>query len=164
MDIREHDSFPRMPEASAYALGIVTAIVILTGFAMAAAWFALLILDEERTAPMARAANATCGICGVVEVVRELDPAPAQALEGGRAEGAITLLAALSGARPGVRPARIYETSVVHDDGSMRVLRETSVPQWKPGDRVRVIKGQVEPVASPAGRIPSPGPQVTQGW
>ena len=164
MDLREHDSFPRMPEASAYALGIVTAIVILAGFAMAAAWFALLILDEERSAPMARAANATCSICGVVELVREFDPGPAQALEGGRAEGAITLLAALSGARQGARPARIYETSVVHDDGSMRVLRETRAPQWKPGDRVKVIKGQVEPAAAPAGRIPSPGPQAVRGW
>ena len=163
MDIREQNSFPRMPEASAYALGIVTAIVILTGFAMAAAWFALLILDEERSAPVARAIVSSCNICGVVELVRELEPAPVQALEGGRAEGAIALLAALGGARA-VRPARIYETSVVHDDGSMRVLRETSAPQWKIGDRVKVIKGQVEPDASPAKRIPTPGPQAARVW
>ena len=162
MDTREHDSFPRMPEASAYALGIVTAIVILTGFAMAAAWFALLILDDERSAPIARSAVSACNVCGVVELVRELEPAPLQALEGGRAEGAIALLAALSGARA-VRPARIYETSVVHDDGSMRVLRETSMPRWKTGDRVKVIKGRVESDASPAGKIPTPGRQAARG-
>jgi hypothetical protein len=87
-----------------------------------------------------------CNICGVVERMREVEPAPAQALEGSRAEGAIVLFAALSGAT--ARPARIYETSVVHDDGSMRVLRETSAPQWKIGDRVKVIKGRVEAAAS----------------
>jgi len=149
MDIREHDSFPRMQEDSSYALGIVTAIVVLAGFAMVAAWFALLVLDEGRSVQSPRAeADSSCNICGVVERMREVEPAPAQALEGSRAEGAIVLFAALSGATaPGARPARIYETSVMHDDGSMRVLRETSAPQWKIGDRVKVVKGRVEPAA-----------------
>jgi hypothetical protein len=86
----------------------------------------------------------------VVERVREVEPGPGQALEGSRAEGAVLLLAALGGAaRPDPRPARIYETSVIHDDGSVRVLRDTGAPRWKTGDRVRVIKGRVEPGPGP---------------
>ncbi len=169
MDMREHDSFPRISpgtqEDSSYALGIVTAIVVIAAFAMVAAWFALLILEEGRTAPSTRADASSCNICGVVERMREVEPGSAQALEGSRAEGAIVLVAALSGAAgPGARPARIYETSVVHDDGSTRVLRETNAPQWNIGDRVRVIKGRVESDVSPAGRTPTPVPPAARGW
>jgi hypothetical protein len=61
----------------------------------------------------------------------------------------VILLAALGGARaPGVPPARIYETSVLHTDGSIRVLRNSGAPQWAPGDRVKVVRGQVERVVS----------------
>ena len=170
MDLSEHDTSPRispgMQEDSSYALGIVTAIVVIAGFAMVAAWFALLILEEGRSMPVPRAvSSSSCNICGVVQLVREVEPAAAQPLEGSHAEGAIVLVAALSGAaRPGARQARIYETSVVHDDGSMRVLRETSAPQWKTGDRVKVIKGRVESDASPPERTPTPGPQAARGW
>ncbi|MEK6245260.1 MAG: hypothetical protein AABM33_12275 [Pseudomonadota bacterium] len=146
MDTRENEFFLRTP----VALGVLTAIVCVAGFAMVAAWFALLVLEERRTAPRARAAATSCGVCGVVERMREVEPAPGQALEGSRAEGAVILLAALGGAsRPNARSARIYETSVIHDDGSVRVLRDTSAPQWKTGDRVRVIKGRVEPAPGP---------------
>lgn len=147
MDTREYRPFPRMPESSPFALGIVTAIVIVAGFAMVGAWFALLLLGEERNAPIARAATSSCNICGVVELVREVEPAPAQALEGSQAEGAVVLVAALAAAaRPGARPVRIFETSVVHDDGLIRVLREPGAPRWNAGDRVKVISGRIEPV------------------
>ena len=150
MDRYEHESFPRTSDSSSYALGIVTAIVIVAGFAMVAAWFALLLLGEERSAPIARAAAATCNICGVVSLVRELEPAPAQALEGSQAEGAVVLLAVLGGAaRPGARPDRLFETSVVHDDGSIRVLRDRRAPRWHAGERVKVSRGRIEPVPGP---------------
>ncbi len=112
----------------------------------------------------ARAAGPSCSICGVVERVSEIQPLPLQALEGSRAEGAVILLAALGGAAaPGGKQAAIYETSVLHDDGSVRVLRNFGVPpQWTLGDRVKVVKGRVEPVSSIAGRKPSPGPQAVQ--
>jgi hypothetical protein len=149
MDRLEHESFPRMPESSSYALGIVTVIVVVAGFAMVGAWFALLMLGEERSAPVARA-TTSCSICGVVARVRELEPAPAQPLEGSQAEGAVVLLAALSGAvRPGAGPARLFETSVVHDDGSIRVLREVGAPRWNAGDRVKVVRGRIEPAPGP---------------
>ena len=136
--------------------------ILVLGFAMVAAWFALLFLEERAVPPSfpptSRAPGSFCGVCGVVERVAELDPAPRQSLEGSRAEGAVILLAALGGASvSGNRQARIYETSVVHDDGTVRVLQEWGAPAWKAGDRVRVIKGRViagleEPAASLPGR------------
>ena len=131
--------------------------VLVAGFAIVATWFALLVMEDvrenPRTEPPARSPVSACTVCGVVERVAEVDPAPRQPLEGSRAEGAVILLAALGGApASGSRQARIYETSVVHDDGTVRVLQDWGAPQWKAGDRVRVIKGRVEPAASPAGR------------
>jgi hypothetical protein len=151
LDIRKHES-------------LITAIVIASGFALVALWFALLLMEERRGASLDRGSADACRTCGVVERVSEIPPAPSQPLEGSLAEGAVTLLAALGGAAPGRRPARIYETSVIHDDGSVRVLQDTGMPQWKPGDRVRVIKGRVEPDASQTGRTATPGPQAAQGW
>jgi hypothetical protein len=91
MKIRERDSFPRAPEGSSYALGIVTAIAVAAGFAMVAAWFALLVPDERPLGPANRGA-----------------------------------------------------------------------PQWMRGDRVKVIKGRVETVSSPAERTPIPNLPVAQ--
>jgi hypothetical protein len=146
MDTRENPSFPRTPESSSYALGVLTAIVYAAGFAMVAAWFALLVLDQARPSAAPRSVSF-CGICGVVEAVREIAPATGPQLQGTRDEGAVLLVAALGGApMGGAHSATLYETSVLHDDGSVRVLRDTSVPHWKRGDRVRVIKGRVEPI------------------
>lgn len=160
MDIHdERDIFPGTPEDSTHALGVITAIVLVAGFAMVAAWFALLVMDDRRAAPVARADSSSCRICGVVERVSEIAPAPLQQLEGSRAEGAVILLAALGGAAPGGgQRSKIYETSVLHDDGSVRVLRDVNAPHWARGDRVRVVRGRVEQVSSPAERTPNPVP------
>jgi hypothetical protein len=148
MDIRGHESFPHAPESSPLALSILTVIVYVAGFAMVAAWFGLLVLDQARPSAVPRTVPRTvslCSACGVVESVRELEPAPGMLLQGGRDEGAVLLIAALGGAsRAG--PATVYETSVLHDDGSVRVLRDSSAPNWQRGDRVKVIKGRVEPI------------------
>jgi len=144
MDMHEHESFPHAHEPSSHALGILTAIVYVAGIAMVVAWFALLLLDQARP-PAAPRAVSFCGVCGVVDGVRELAPAPGLQLHGTRDEGAVLLIAALGGASM-AGPARIYETSVLHDDGSVRVLRDTAAPQWKRGDRVRVVRGRVEPI------------------
>jgi hypothetical protein len=132
--------------------------ILVLGFAMVAAWFALLLVEDRPLAPVARAPGSSCSVCGVVESVAEVAPAPRQSLEGSRAEGAVILLAALGGASiSGSRQARIYETSVVHDDGTVRVLQDWGAPAWKAGDRVKVIKGRViagkeEQASSPPGR------------
>jgi hypothetical protein len=151
MDPREHDVFPRTvsppaPEPPSFALGALTAIVYAAGLAMFAAWFALLLLDQGRPAAARRAASY-CTVCGVVQSVREVAPSPGPQLHGTSDEGAVLLVAALGGASlHGARRATVYETTVLHDDGSVRVLRDTGVPHWKRGDRVKVIKGQVEPI------------------
>jgi hypothetical protein len=110
--------------------------------------------------------------------VREIDVPAGPPLEGSRAEGAVLVLAALGGARaPDARPARIYETAVLLDDGFLRVLRDTRRPEWRRGDRVRVIMGRVVPerpaavdpsatvaaAGAPPGRTPSPILPTTQG-
>lgn len=176
MDKDANDSFPRTP----VALGVLTAIVYVAGFATVAAWFALLVLDHPggATAPsrdvrLTPSVAAPCGICGVVQAVREVEPAAGLQLEGSRAEGTAFLLAALGNA-PAVdrRTRKVYETAVLQDDGFLRVLRDTRAPEWQRGDRVKVIMGRVEPDnatpsadapdAAPAGRTPSPVPPVAR--
>lgn len=160
-----HESLPRDP----FALGVLTALVYAAGFATVAAWFALVVLE-----PPGRAAAppAPCGVCGVVEAVREVEPGAMLQLEGSQAEGAVILLAALGGAATppdSARARRFYETAVLHDDGTVRVLREDRAPSWQRGDRVKVIMGRITPnpasdaeVSAPAGRTPSPVPPVAR--
>jgi len=156
MDTRASASFPRAPLALAAAIVLVfvAAVSLITG------WFAP-TLEQYRHASAAGAHDA-CGVCGVVEFVRELEPGPAAAgvvplggaapgfhLSGGRGEGAAILLTAFGTAlaeRPaGARRGKAYEVAVRMEDGSVRVLREGSAPGWKPGDRVRVTRGRVVP-------------------
>lgn len=173
MDIRENELFPRTP----VALGVLTAIVYIAGFAVIAAWFALVVLDQPRASAAPRAVPYSCHVCGVVERVDESERAGLQFSDDPR-EGFVILLAALGGSLDNARaPGRVYETAVLHDDGSVRIVRDTSLPQWQRGDRVKVIKGRVErdlesaatlPLASAApddwqpGRTPNPVPQAGQ--
>jgi hypothetical protein len=158
MHTAEKDPVPRAP----VALTVLTAIVYAAGFAMVAAWFALLLLDQHRPSAPPRAVSS-CGICGVVQGVAEFERAGLQ-LSGDQSEGFVVLLAVLSGLNNRVAPPKVYETAVLHDDGSVRIVRDSSAPQWKRGDRVRVIKGRVEPgefaaaarAVSPAERTPTP--------
>ena len=175
MDAYDEDDSPQAP----LALVLLTALVYVAGFAMVAAWFALLLLGPG-AAPAAPSPRefSSCSICGVVERVAEIERG-AVPLSGDRGEGFVLLLAALGGglsAPPA--PGRIYETAVLHDDGSVRVVRDASAPRWKQGDRVRVLRGRVEPApqasgatvasaagaadAAPAGRTPSPAPPAAQ--
>jgi len=171
MDNDANEMFPRAPAA----LVALTALVYAAAIATVVAWFALLLLEQPRAAPR-RA--AVCGACGVVQAVREIDVPPGPPLEGSRAEGAVLVLAALGGARvPDARPARIYETAVLLDDGFLRVLQDRNPPLWQRGDRVRVIMGRVAPerapadwasagdagAGAPAGRTPSPVPPIARG-
>jgi hypothetical protein len=60
---------------------------------------------------------------------------------------------------------------VLHDDGSVRIVRDANVPQWKRGDRVRVVRGRVELVergaaaaaSLPAEKTPSPTLPTARG-
>lgn len=165
MDAASKESSPQAP----VALIVLTVIVYVAGFAMVAAWFALVVLGQPAPSQNSRA-PAGCSVCGVVERVGEFEQARMQ-LSGDRGESFVVLIAQLGGMKDGAAPGRFYETAVLHDDGSVRIVRDAYAPQWKRGDRVRVIRGRVEPVqpgaaaaaASPAERTQIPALPAAQG-
>ncbi|WP_373888937.1 glycine zipper 2TM domain-containing protein [Massilia sp. ST3] len=111
-----------------------------------------------------------CSNCGNVESVRTIK----QRAEGsglGAAGGAVlggllgnqigggsgrqiaTVAGAVGGAVVGnqvegnMKATTSYEIRVRLDDGSLRTFRQTSAPQWRTGDRVRIVKGRLRSVA-----------------
>jgi hypothetical protein len=158
MDAASKDPSPQAP----VALVVLTAIVYVAGFAMVAAWFALVVLGQPAPSPQSRAPSG-CSVCGVVERVGEFERAGLK-LSGDRGEGLVVLLAALGGMKEDAATAQghMYETAVLHDDGSVRIVHDSIAPQWKRGDRVRVVKGRVEPVALPAERTLIPALPVAR--
>jgi hypothetical protein len=134
------------PEQAPVALVVLTAIVVAAGFAMVIAWFTLVVLGQPAPTTVS-AGPPTCRVCGVVEGISEGERAALQFI-GEQNEGFVVLLAQLGGIRASTAPSRYYETAVLHDDGTVRVVRDTTEPHWKRGDRVRVMRGRVEPLAS----------------
>lgn len=158
------DERVKLPDGRAkVALGTMLLLVCAAGVGAVTGWVAL-SLGEARQNTTFRIPPA-CNVCGVVELVRELETAARAATEvnwveggigvrpadlllgGGRGDAIVVLLAALGGTSAGTAlfPARTYETAVRLDDGSVRVLREPTAPRWQPGDRVRVLRGRIEP-------------------
>ena len=111
-----------------------------------------------------------CSNCGNVESVRTIK----QRAEGsglGAAGGAVlggllgnqigdgsgrkiaTAAGAIGGAVVGnqvegnMRATTSYEIRVRLDDGTLRTFRQSSPPQWRSGDRVRIVKGRLRSVA-----------------
>lgn len=152
--------------AFAGALAVVAGIVAV---AAAVGWLGTHLNDLRRarggfSAPEA-GLFAICRVCGVVESVRVVPPDPPRGgstgappstegllgataglqFGGNRGEAVALLLATLGAAmlRP-EGPPPLYETSVLLDDGSVRLLREAGEPPWKPGDRVKVTRGRIE--------------------
>ena len=92
-----------------------------------------------------------CSVCGRVEQVRELERASPAALplNGDQSESIVMMIAALGSRMHASGRAfalRTFETAVRLDDGSIRILRDSREPPWKAGDRVRVMRGRVEPM------------------
>jgi len=127
------------------ALAALIALVFVATLAGIAGWLAIAL--KPAAPPALFAAEPACRICGVVEEVRELEQASAQPLNGDQSESIVILIAALGGgAGRLVALPRTYETAVRFEDGSMRLLRDGRTPLWKRGDRVKVLKGRVEPL------------------
>ncbi|OON63630.1 hypothetical protein B0920_09815 [Massilia sp. KIM] len=111
-----------------------------------------------------------CSNCGNVESVRTIK----QRAEGsglGAAGGAVlggllgnqvgggsgrtiaTVAGAVGGAVVGnqvegnIKATTSYEIRVRLDDGTLRTFRQSSPPQWRSGDRVRIVKGRLRSVA-----------------
>jgi len=128
-------------------LTTAVALALLCAASASLGWFGteLLRLDPNTTFRV----DGLCSICGRVERVRELDRASPAALplNGDQSESIVMMIAALGGriSAPSHGFAfRTFETAVRLDDGSIRILRDSSEPPWKAGDRVRVMRGRVE--------------------
>lgn len=111
-----------------------------------------------------------CSTCGNVESVRTIKER-AQGSGLGAAGGAVlggllgnqigdgsgqkiaTVAGAVGGAVVGnqvegnMKATTSYEIRVRLDDGTLRTFRQSSPPQWRSGDRVRIVKGRLRSVA-----------------
>jgi hypothetical protein len=138
-------SSSRVPIALAALMGLV----FIAALAAIVGWLAIALRQPVPPAGLLASAPE-CRICGVVEEVRELErsAAASQALNGDQSESIVVLIAALGGgAARRIALPRTFETAVRFEDGSLRVLRDGRAPQWKRGDRVRVLRGRVEPLS-----------------
>jgi len=125
---------------------------------------------ESKPTQVAANERDWCSNCGNVESVRTIT----QRAEGsglGAAGGAViggllgnqvgggtgrtlaTAAGAIGGAVVGnqvegnMKATTSYEIRVRLDDGTLRTFRQTSQPQWRSGDRVRIVKGKLRSVA-----------------
>jgi len=130
-------------------LGTVILSGCLAGLGAVGGWSGL-AHDESGPAAAASVAEG-CHSCGIVEQVREIKSgAPrygVSTVSGGRDEMIVMLLSALSGEPVASSQTKIYEVSVRMDNGSMRAVRGGRIPAWKLGDRVKVVKGSLEPLS-----------------
>lgn len=119
------------------------------------------------TAPAQAAAVEKCAECGVIESVREI-AAKGQGsglgavggavvggllgnqVGGGRGKDVMTVVGAVGGAVAGnevekrVKTSTSYEVTVRLNDGSSRVISEASAPNWRTGDKVKIVNGRIQ--------------------
>jgi outer membrane lipoprotein SlyB len=121
----------------------------------------------ERTAAAPVPAPVRCAECGVVESTRAIAVkgegsglgAVGGAVVGGllgnqvgsgRGNTAATAIGAVGGAMAGnevekrVKTNTAYEVTVRLDDGSSRVITSSTAPQWRNGDRVKIVGGVIQ--------------------
>jgi outer membrane lipoprotein SlyB len=123
-------------------------------------------VEKSKPVQVAAAEPKWCGNCGNIESVRAIK----QRAEGsgiGAAGGAVvggllgnqiggghgkqlaTVAGAIGGAVVGnqveghVRATTSYEIRVRLDDGTLRTFHQSSEPQWRSGDRVKIVKGHL---------------------
>jgi outer membrane lipoprotein SlyB len=118
----------------------------------------------QTTTRVAQDSGNWCGSCGNVESIRQI-ATRAQGSGVGAGAGAIlggllgnqvgsghgrqlaTVAGAVGGAVVGnqvegnMKANHSYEIRVRLDDGTLRTFHQQSVPQWRTGDRVRIVKG-----------------------
>ena len=135
------------------ALTSVVALALLCSAVAAMGWIGTQLFELRDNQTFYT--TIACRVCGRVERVRELErPSPAALpLNGDQSESIVMMIAALGGRISAVSRGfsfRTFETAVRLDDGSIRIVRDTSEPPWKAGDRVRVMRGRVEPMQQQA--------------
>lgn len=111
-------------------------------------------------------AALVCSNCGVVETTRAfatqgegtglgaaggavIGGLLGNQVGGGRGQDVMTVVGAIGGAVAGnqiegrVKSTQAYEIGVRLNDGSLRTVQQTAQPQWRTGDRVRIVDGVV---------------------
>lgn len=134
------------------AKGYLTRIPVMLGAVIVSGGLAGVgVLSQQGRATPTASARVACHYCGIVERIREVKISPphygVSTIAAGRNEAIVMLLSALSGATVTDRQTRIYEVSVRMDDGSIRAVRDARMPEWGPGERVKIVKNQVEPLS-----------------
>lgn len=115
------------------------------------------------------ARNAACGNCGVVEAVRKIEHRPqgsgvgavggavvggllGNQIGGGHGRQLATVAGAVGGAVAGnqiegnMKTTYSWDVVVRMDNGNKRTIHTSSAPQWRNGDAVRIVKGQLRSI------------------
>ena len=116
--------------------------------------------------PKANSAVAQCPECGLIESTREVSTAGegtgigavggaviggllGNQVGGGQGKQLATVVGAVGGVMAGneiekrVNATKSYEVAVHMDNGTTRVISQTTAPAWRPGDHVRVVNGVI---------------------
>lgn len=107
---------------------------------------------EETATSNGKPAPAECGNCGVIAATCVLDFADEEPFMAGLINSSGVLGAGFVEAIAGTTPpaaeriaGRHYQTTVRFGNGTIRAFADKSRPAWQVGDRVRVIKGVIQP-------------------
>jgi outer membrane lipoprotein SlyB len=130
-------------------------------------------VHTRHTAPMQVADGSSsrsrnrCNECGVVESVREVETKGqgsglgavgggvvggllGNQMGGGRGKDAMTVVGVVGGAMAGnevekrSKSTRSYAITIRLDNGSSRTINEANAPEWRAGDRVKVVNGAIQ--------------------
>lgn len=127
------------------------------------------VVQGQGQAPEPAARNTACGNCGVVESVRRIEHRPqgsgvgavggaviggllGNQVGGGHGRQLATVAGAVGGAVAGnqiegnMKTTYSWDIVVRMDNGNKRTLHSSSAPQWRNGDPVRIVKGQLRPL------------------
>jgi outer membrane lipoprotein SlyB len=119
--------------------------------------------------PEQEARNAACSNCGVVESVRKIEHRPqgsgvgavggavlggllGNQVGGGHGRQLATVAGAVGGAVAGnqiegnMKTTYSWDVVVRLDNGKKRTIHSSSAPQWRNGDAVRVVNGQLRSI------------------
>ena len=122
---------------------------------------------QDVVAPPPPVVAAICRECAVIEAVREVEKA-GQASGGGAVAGAVvggvlghqvgsgrgkdvaTVLGAVGGGFAGhqieknVKKTKEYQIVVRYEDGTQGLFTQDTPPNWRPGDKVKIINGAIQ--------------------
>jgi len=122
---------------------------------------------QDAVPPPPPVVAAMCRECAVIEAVREVEKA-GQASGGGAVAGAViggvlghqvgggrgkdvaTVLGAIGGGVAGhqieknVKTTKEYQIVVRYEDGTQGLFTQDTPPNWRPGDKVKIINGAIQ--------------------